>query len=502
MLETELEDIDMAVVGYVTRDTIVNIDENGERHPYHSVGGVSTYFSMVSASLGHATGIVSPVGDEFRTDYLSLADAQRYGLSNDQAAELRTYVEANQGDAARLETALAPKLVKEYGLVEDDASELAHQAAYGSIFTPLHNKDSVVLEGCERKGDDNSEITVLVPVKGYTIGVVEHRLPEIKPEDVPDSYLSARGIHIGPLFGEVPLETVKHLHDNTNAVITLDAQGYIRHLTPFSKLEQDAVEGLKDNGATPEERARWMSNDSELVTLAPWEEIGEFAKYVDVLKMNEFEAVTCAGIADEGDSRESVEKAMGLLEEKLAPKNKDLVLMVTMGGDGLLLSFEKHGRRVREYVRPAPATVVDTTGAGDTTAAAFLREYSNTHDVQWSSRFAASAGSLAVEVEGPFACPEPDVVYNRMADTYSTIDPVDLETDSWLQYMEQVHNANEIGDVGLTDDFSPEAAAKHLERTTSYLESLDDVNWNEEVRGEYREALERFRDRLDERANS
>ena len=502
MLETEPEDIDMAVVGYVTRDTIVNIDESGERHPFHSVGGVSTYFSMVSSSLGHPTGIVSPVGDEFRADYLSPADAQRYGLSDDQTAELRTYVEDNQGDAIRLEKDLASKLVNKYGLADGDASELAHQAAYGSIFTPLHNKAGVNLDGCERKGDDNSEITVLVPVKGYTIGVVEHRLPAIKPEDVPDNYLGARGIHIGPLFGEVPLETVKYIHDNSDAVITLDAQGYIRHLTNFSKLEKDAVEGMKDNGATPEDRARWVTNDSELVTLSPWEEIGEFAKYVDVLKMNEFEAVTCAGIADEGDSRESVEKAMGLLEDKLAPQNKDLVLMVTMGGDGLLLSFEKHGRRVREYVRPAPATVVDTTGAGDTTAAAFLRELSNTHDVQWSSRFAASAGSLAVEVEGPFACPEPDAVYNRMADTYSRIDPADLETDSWLQYMEQVHNANEIGDVELTDGFSPEAAAQHLERTTSYLESLDDINWNEEVRGEYREALERFQGRLEERANS
>ena len=107
-----------------------------------------------------------------------------------------------------------------------------------------------------------------------------------------------------------------------------------------------------------------------------------------------------------------------------------------------------------------------------------------------------------MEVEGPFACPEPDAVYNRMADTYSRIDPADLETDSWLQYMEQVHNANEIGDVELTDGFSPEAAAQHLERTTSYLESLDDINWNEEVRGEYREALERFQGRLEERANS
>ena len=90
-LPSSSETPDVVVVGYITSDTIVNIDENLERHPYHACGGVSTYFSIVSSALGYTTGIITPVGEDFYQDYLSgCLLSQRHGVTKSRLPRLRT----------------------------------------------------------------------------------------------------------------------------------------------------------------------------------------------------------------------------------------------------------------------------------------------------------------------------------------------------------------------------------------------------------------------------
>jgi ribokinase len=89
-----------------------------------------------------------------------------------------------------------------------------------------------------------------------------------------------------------------------------------------------------------------------------------------------------------------VEAALALVRS-IAPKG---IMILTLGEDGALIIFPD--RREPIHVPGLAAHVVDTTGAGDAFAGAFLSVWLNTRDAITAARYANAAGAFAVSVEG------------------------------------------------------------------------------------------------------
>jgi len=66
------------------------------------------------------------------------------------------------------------------------------------------------------------------------------------------------------------------------------------------------------------------------------------------------------------------------------------------------------------HVAAVPASVTDPTGAGDCFSAAFLVRYAETGDLDEAGRFAAAAGSLAVEATGLAGIPTREALEGRL----------------------------------------------------------------------------------------
>jgi ribokinase len=83
------------------------------------------------------------------------------------------------------------------------------------------------------------------------------------------------------------------------------------------------------------------------------------------------------------------------LVRSVGPKG---IMVLTLGEDGALVIFPD--RREPIHVAGLAAHVVDTTGAGDAFAGAFLSVWLSTHDAIAAARYGNAAGAVAVSVEG------------------------------------------------------------------------------------------------------
>ncbi len=88
-----------------------------------------------------------------------------------------------------------------------------------------------------------------------------------------------------------------------------------------------------------------------------------------------------------------------------------LVCVITQGSGGALLHH--HGRW--DTVPGYAANAVDTTGAGDVFAVAFLMAYWEGRDPRGAAAFANAAASLAVEREGAGALPDREQITARLS---------------------------------------------------------------------------------------
>jgi adenosine kinase len=194
---------------------------------------------------------------------------------------------------------------------------------------------------------------------------------------------------------EVPLDTLRYIRDNSDALIVFDAHGPTtgcsRHGTRYPKFWID--------------RDRWLP-------------------HIDLLKMNIDEARSCWF---EGDL------LLADLDENAAPTLDELRPLaqhcLDQGVSGLYVTLDQHGCAVyckdaaghlREHlVSPVRIDeVVDTTGCGDSFAAGMTLGYLVTGDHRDAARFGNYAGamrssSIELDVYGTF-----DDALTRIADEY------------------------------------------------------------------------------------
>ena len=184
-------------------------------------------------------------------------------------------------------------------------------------------------------------------------------------EDLPKEFLKSRSIHLGPIINEIPLDTMRFIRENSDALISVDVQGLIRRL-----------EG--------KELIKVRFNPKKLVGL------------VDVVKIS---------LQDEFSYFfKDLNECQDFFEEN--------------GMIGLVTDGERGSSVICKGIRAVPAfktNTVDPTGAGDVYIAAFDIRYSETKDLYKSALFASAAASFVVEDWGPKNVPTEEMVMNRLA---------------------------------------------------------------------------------------
>ncbi len=181
-------------------------------------------------------------------------------------------------------------------------------------------------------------------------------------------------IHIGPVFNEITLECVKKARKNAK-LLSLDVQGFIR------------------------------SSDNERVTMKFWDDIAEFLKYVDLVKLNRFESK----FVSKKTSYEEVCKEL----LKFGPK----VVELTLRENGSII-MEKEVHRIPAF----QTTTVDRTGSGDIFSSSFAIRYFETKNALESGLFASAAASFVVEDFGTKNIKDKNSVLERFRELKDSYD--------------------------------------------------------------------------------
>jgi sugar/nucleoside kinase (ribokinase family) len=224
-------------------------------------------------------------------------------------------------------------------------------------FPPLYSKFGLDTEGILIAGEDTTTFENTYDEAGNRKQACTHVAPKISPDDIPYAYQDAGGFYISPIADEITPDVLKAIKKDTNLVM-FDPQGIFREI-----------------GASGE------------VRLKACEDLGEFLRYVDIVKVGKDEAGALKGDAEEG---------LRKLAE-LGPK----VAILTQGEKGCLVFADGKLSEVNALKVDAK----DLTGAGDVFGAAFLVKYLESRDAIEAAQFANAAAALKIRYKGPTGFP-------------------------------------------------------------------------------------------------
>jgi len=218
------------------------------------------------------------------------------------------------------------------------------------------------LEGIDLSGVSKQGLTTVF-FNTYRNGVRVQRVAnvgeQIVPEEIPKNYLKTRAIHLGPVFNEIGIETVKFLRQNSKAFITLDPQGFLRKEVDGKVVPKKMDYSILD--------------------------------FVDAVKFSE---------------KELPEKDLDILIKKCR------IVIATRSKKDSLIYFDGKEAKVPFF----ETNVVDRTGAGDVYMAGFIREYLHSKDPEKSAVFGAAAASFAVEGFGVSGIKGTEQIEERIRD--------------------------------------------------------------------------------------
>ncbi len=166
----------------------------------------------------------------------------------------------------------------------------------------------------------------------------------------------ARYIVLGSLLADdFSIDVIRHL--SRQGTLVVDAQGYLRE--------------VRDQHVYP----------------VDWENKKEALKYIDILKVNEYEIEVLTGCKNLHDGA-----------RKLAEWGVKEVLL-TLGSYGSIIFADGQFYEIPAY---CPLKVVDATGCGDTYVMGYVFKRSLGASVLEAGRFAAAVSTLKLEYSGPF----------------------------------------------------------------------------------------------------
>ena len=227
-------------------------------------------------------------------------------------------------------------------LAESEMNAVAELQAKGIDVEVLPSHKTVYFENKYGENMNNRKQRVLAKADPFTIDKLKN--------------VEARFIHLGSLLADdFSIDVIKYLHGK--GMLSVDAQGFLRY-----------VDGVN-------------------VFPCDWEGKREALRYVDILKVNEFEIESLTGYSE--PRRAALQLAEWGVKE----------VMMTFGDYGSVIYAENKFYEVPAY---KPKALVDATGCGDTYAAGYLYMRSRGAGYEEAGRFAAAMSTLKLEKTGPF----------------------------------------------------------------------------------------------------
>jgi sugar/nucleoside kinase (ribokinase family) len=223
-------------------------------------------------------------------------------------------------------------------------------------FPPIYSKLGLDTEGILVSGEYTTAFENIYDEKGNRTQLCKHVAPKITPDDIPASYLEAKGFYVSPLADEVAPETMEKIKGDN--LVMMDPQGLFRQI---------------------DEKGR--------VTIRSEVDLEPFLKHVDVVKLGRDEAKFIMK-----EPKQLLKKLCGM-----GPK----IAILTRGDEPALILSNGEFHEVKSLKVDAR----DPTGAGDVFGAVFLARYLEIHDAVESARFASAAAGLKIRYKGPVGFP-------------------------------------------------------------------------------------------------
>lgn len=187
--------------------------------------------------------------------------------------------------------------------------------------------------------------------------------------------LSCDGMIISPIVGEINLDFLKRA-SKLSPIIYLDPQGFLRAFDSHGKCY-----------------------------LKPSEY--EIEKWAKIIKVDSEEAYQITGQKD-------------LKQASIILRRKGVSIILATNKQHVLLFYGNNGYKI-----PIPSVkVVDTTGAGDIFAGAFLTTYLKCNDPLWSACVATAFSSLSIQYKGLAKIPESKKIYSEAELLYKNVQPL------------------------------------------------------------------------------
>ncbi len=227
-------------------------------------------------------------------------------------------------------------------LAEEDMQAVREIEALGIPAEVIPSRHTVYFENIYETDMNHRRQRVLAKADPFTV----EALKDVK----------ARYIVLGSLLADdFSLDVIRYLSGRGTLVV--DAQGYLREVR------------------------------DQKVFAVDWPDKLEALRYIDILKVNEYEAAVLTG---EKDLRKSVRR-LG----EWGPRE----VLLTMGDQGSLVYAQGLFYEIPAY---APSRVADTTGCGDTYVMGYLFRRCQGAGILAAAHFAAAVSSLKLEHTGPF----------------------------------------------------------------------------------------------------
>ena len=238
-------------------------------------------------------------------------------------------------------------------LAEKDLKAVEDIRNLGIEVEVVNSKETVFFENIYGNNQNNRKQRVNALADPFTV------------EDVKE--VQAKYICLGSLLpDDFPLEVVKYL-SNKGAVV-MDAQGYLRN--------------VKDGKVFP----------------CDWNNKFEFFKYIDILKVNEYEVEVLTGKKDLHQAASQLAE-WGIKE-----------VLLTLGSFGSIVLVDGVFYDIDAY---EPISVVDATGCGDTYVMGYVYKRVKGANPLEAAKFATAVSTCKLENHGPFQSTEIDAI-NRL----------------------------------------------------------------------------------------
>lgn len=234
-------------------------------------------------------------------------------------------------------------------LAEPEMQSVNELRALGIDVCVIPSRHTVFFENKYGENPNHRSQRVLAKADPFSVESLQH--------------VQAGIFHLGSLLADdFSLDVIRSL--KPRGVVSVDSQGYLRE-----------VKG-------------------EQVFPTDWPEKREAFRYIDVLKVNEYEMDVLTGQNDPHDA------ALQLAEWGVKE------VCVTLGDYGSVIL---ENNRFYDICAYPPKAVIDATGCGDTYSTGYLYMRSRGADPGEAGRFAAAMSTLKLEASGPFARTEDDV---------------------------------------------------------------------------------------------